>query len=150
MSFWELIGLASKRDVKKLQDDMSEIKLQLNELLKLTAKDEALASLNHKVEMIGQETAVVREELNKETQAVQENVNGLIAQVENMKNSLKDEIINHQEVMEVLLTKIKDKLVRSNTKNTKKIESEMEDIGILLKALAMQGISEEIEQMDNQ
>lgn len=136
MNFWELIGLPTKKSVDSLQSDINELRVQIEALTRVVAKDEQIVQVSARIA-----------EVNKETLVLKEGNNNICMQIQNTETNLNEEIKMCQRELECSYSSINSKMKERNTKDFKNIKNELEDMGILLKALAMQGISEEIDQI---
>lgn len=137
MNFWELIGLPTKKSVGNLQNDINQLKVQIESLIKVVAKDEQVVQVSSKIE-----------EVNKGVVELKEDNINICMKIQNVEANLGEEIKVSQRELEGSYSGLNSKMEKKNTKAFKDIKNEIEDIGILLKALAMQGISEELERIN--
>ena len=136
MNFWELLGLPTKKSVNSLQSDINQLKLQIEALTKVVAKDEQIVHVSTNIE-----------EVNKQVVALREDNNNMSMQIQNMETNFNKEIKMCQRQLEDSYSSINSNMQKRNNKEFENIKKDLDDMGILLKALAMQGISEKMDQI---
>lgn len=136
MSFWNLIGLPSKKNVESLQHDINEIRVQIEALTRVVAKNEQIVQLSDSIEGI-----------NRTVVELKESNNNISKQVQDVEVVLNEKLKIQQRELEHSYSNINTKMQERNTQSFKEMKNELEDMGILLKALAMQGIIDEIDQI---